>query len=108
LDFIVENTRYPDAETAIRDSHGFNEARREKQGLPQLRIEGLAERHSIDFLAKLSDRLPEITAGTDRFEAFQAFSILESSFEPVEESVQELAAEVDGIIQMQIDIARGK
>jgi hypothetical protein len=108
LEFIVENTRYPDAETAIRDSHVFNEARREQRGLPHIRIEGLAEQHSIKFLKGLSHRLEEISVGKDRFEAFQAFSILESIFEPVEESIQELAAEVDGMIQMQIDIARGK
>jgi hypothetical protein len=108
LEFIVENTRCADAQTAIRDSYGFNKARREQRGLPDIRIEGLAERHSTQFLTELSDRLREITAGTDRFEAFQAFSNLESSLEPVEESVQELAAEVDGMIQMQLDIARGK
>jgi hypothetical protein len=108
LEFIVENTPCPDAQTAIRDSQAFNEERRARYGLPRIRIEGLAERHSIDFLKELSHRLEEITAGKDRFEAFRAFSILESIFEPVEESVQELATEVDGMIQMQIDIARGK
>jgi hypothetical protein len=108
LEFIVENTACPDAQTAIRDSRAFNEERRERHGLPRIKIQGLAERHSVDFLKELSQRLEEITGGRDRFEAFQAFSTLESIFEPVEESVQELAAEIDGMIQMQIDIARGK
>jgi len=108
LKFIVENTACPDAQTAIRDSQAFNEERRERYGLPRVKMQGLAERHSIDFLKDLLRRLEEITAGRDRFEAFRAFSLLEYIFEPVEESVQELANEVDGIIQMQIDIARGK
>jgi len=108
LYFIVENTRCPDIETAIRDSHGFGEARRRRHGLPQPKPEDLKGQHSIDYLTNMTSRLSDITAGSDRFESFQAFSALESSFEVVEENVQELAAEVDGMIQMQIDIARGK
>ena len=108
LEFVVENTQCPDAETAIRDSCEFNAARRKQQGLPRGRTEDLTEHYSTHFLNELTNRLTEITAGADRFDAFRAFSNLELSLEPVEESVQELAAEVDGMIQMQIDIARGK
>jgi hypothetical protein len=108
LEFIVGNTHCPDIETAIHDSYGFNKVCREQRGLPHIKTEDLQDRHSINFLTELTKRLAEITDGRDRFEAFEAFSILESSFEPVEESVQKLAAEVDRMIQMQIDIAGGK
>jgi hypothetical protein len=100
LVFMVQNTRCPDRETAIRDSHGFGEARRKQRGLPQEQSEDAMRRHSVNFLNRLRNRVPQITSALDRFESFRQFSALETDFEVVEENVQELAAEVDGWIQM--------
>lgn len=108
LEFVVQNTKCPDRETAIRESHDFAKARREKSGLSTRDQEDVETRYSLEFLDKLIARLPKIKEISDRFEAFRRFSEVESEFEPVEQNIQELAANVDGRMQMQSDIARGK
>lgn len=108
LDFVVENTRYPDRETAIRDSYGFAKARRKQSGPSGDYSRDAEKRHSVEFLNNLVKRLPEITKKKDRFESFQRFALLESGFEVVEKNVQKLAAEIGGMIEVESDRARGK
>jgi hypothetical protein len=56
----------------------------------------------------LREHVREISLSPNRLEAFQRFSALESQFEPIEADVHELAAEVDHMIQIEIDRMRGK
>ncbi|NUJ88337.1 hypothetical protein HOW07_09980 [Plantibacter sp. MCCC 1A11337] len=81
------------------------------EGGPQL---GLAEmRH---FKAPVTramiarwDRWPELIRGTPgAVEAFRSLTDMEASFEDFETRVHELAREVDGAIQFEFDLARGK
>ena len=102
LRFIVENTKCPDHETAIRDSYGFGESRRKQRGLPPVNSEKLERQHSIDFLNDLMSKLPQILTGSDRFESFQRFATFESDFDIIEQNVQELASYIDGMIQLEI------
>jgi hypothetical protein len=108
LAFIVENTGCPDRETAIRDSHAFNVARCKEEGRGIRKLVSTEDRHSLTFLSDLRKKVKDITRAANRLDTFDRFSLLESEFEPVEQSVHELAAEVDRMIQMEIDIARGK
>jgi hypothetical protein len=108
LRFIVENTRCPEPETAIRDSFGFNMARRKREGLPIKDLSQAENRHTTSFIQNARQRVSDVSAAQDRLEAFHRFGQLETEFEPVEESVHVLVGEVDAMIQLQIDIARGK
>lgn len=108
LDSVVENTKFPDREAAIRNSHSLAEARRAKTGASRRNRGDVEARHSLEFLGELIARLPEIEEVSDRFEAFRRFSVLESELEPVEKNVHELDGEVEAMIQLQSDIARGK
>ena len=108
LDFVVENTRCANRESAIKDSHSFGEWRRKHTKSSQPAEDDTITRHSLSYLDQLRQKLPEIEKAKDRLEAFRLFSILEVEFEPVEENVHELSAEVDHMIQMESDIRRGK
>lgn len=108
LDFIVENTKCPDRETAVRDSCGFNMARRKREGLSTQYLAGTESRHSVAYLFSVQQRIQEIARTQDKLQAFDLFAHLETEFEPVEESIQELESEVDNQIQLAVDIARGK
>jgi hypothetical protein len=110
LDFVVKNTSCPDRQSAIRSSRGIAHPRRGDAGAPAgiPSCAGAENSHTVEFLDGLVDALSQITAATDRFESFRRFAMLESRFEGVEEDVQELAVAVDNMIQVQIDIARGK
>ena len=108
LAFVVQNTRCPDRETAIRDSHAFNLARCKQEGRSIQALVSAEDRHSLKFLSNLRKKVKGIRRAAERLDSFHRFSLLESEFEPVEQSVHELAGEVDGMIQLQIDISRGK
>jgi hypothetical protein len=108
LKFIVDNTRCPDTETAIRDSFQLHMDICKKEGRSTKSLAKFADRHSIKFLSSMQKKLNSIKTAGDRLESFHIFSTLESEFEPVEQSVSELAAKVDEMIQMEIDSARGK
>lgn len=107
LKFIIENTSCPDREAAIKDSFRFSQSQREKDGLSKYTYD-VEKRHSLSFLNELIEQLPTITEPNEKYESFNRFSLLESEFEAVEESVNMLTAAVDDMIQMEIDIARGK
>lgn len=108
LAFIVRSTGCPDGETAIRDSYECNMARCKQEGRDARALVRAKDRHSLAFLSDVEGEADEIKRLPDRLDSFHQFSLLESEFEPVEESVDVLATEVDNIIQIQIDIARGK
>ena len=56
----------------------------------------------------LRERLPEIRKASDRLDAFNTFSQLETGFEPIESCVQALAAKVDSAIEFEAEMLRGK
>ena len=108
LDFAIENTRIPDRDAAIRESQRYGESQRD-YSLPRgVSYNNFRERHSIVYLDQLRCRLAEISKAADKLEAFGVFSTLELEFEPVEANIHGLAAEIDHMIQMEIDRLRGK
>jgi hypothetical protein len=108
LDFIVENTRCPDRRTAFNDSQYFGEVRRKAIDPARRRIEGYQAQCQLPFIDQLIRNVEGIRNAASRLEAFRRFSVIESQFEPLEDDVSELAAEVDHMIQMEIDRLRGK
>lgn len=108
LDFVVESTRIEDNEEALRVAH-FDVA---STGLTIASLlKAMAEFESpytLRSIDELRARIPEIRTAADRLEGFQRFSEIEGLLEPIEEPVLNQAAEVDRMIQMEIDIARGK
>ena len=108
LDFIVENTKFPNQETAIRDSYEFNRALRKQAGIGTQDLVSAECRHNVGFILSVQQRSQEIIQKSDKMQAFDLFAQIETEFEPVEDSVSELASEVDHQIQLAIDVARGK
>lgn len=109
LDFIVENTRCPDRQVAFNDSQYFNGVRQKTIDPALTRIDTYRAELGLEFVeGQIAKKVPSIRAAANRLEAFRRFSVIESQFEPLEESVSDLAAEVDHMIQMQIDRSRGK
>jgi hypothetical protein len=108
LGFIVENTRFPDQETAVRESYGFNMAQRKQEGIGTQDLVGTESQHNVGFVLSIQQRSQDIVHKSDKLQAFDLFARLETEYEPVEDSVRVLASEVDNQIQMAIDIARGK
>lgn len=108
LKFVVENTGYTDYETAIRDSYELHMELCKQEGRSTTLLSKSAARHSMTYLSGLKDRIKSILKGADHLDSFHRFSVFESEFEPVEQSVSELETKIDEMIQLQVDIARGK
>ena len=108
LDFIVENTRCPDRRTAFIDSQYFGEVRRRSIDPTRVTTERYKAKYQLSIIDQLLSAIGLIRRAATRMEAFQQFSVIESQFEPLEDDVSVLAAEVEHMIQMEVDRLRGK
>lgn len=108
LDFVVANTAVDDREEAFRRSQ-YGAAVEAGQITPSLEaLQAYTPSVTLDTLAGLQGRIAAIGRASDRLEAFDRFAKIERELEPIEEPVHTAAAEVDELIQAEIDRRRGK
>ena len=109
LDFVVESlVGVPGPEAALKKGQYFAEAERGTLDTLKCSLDGFAPKYTLNSLEKIQERLPEILKTTGRLDAFHRFSLLEKELEPIEVSVHRLADEVEQMIQLEIDVRRGK
>lgn len=108
LDFIKDGLIGPlDREGAIKESQYVSEFKdgRTKAVCPRNEFVGT---YTIRSVEDIHDQLRQIGEAVGRLDAFSRFAQLERELEKIESPVEQLASEVDQMIQLQIDIARGK
>ncbi len=108
LDFIVENTPIEDRAQALRGSQYFAAMDRGEVDPRRQSPDDFEGSHTLNRIEELRGRIPELRGASDRLDAFHRFSLVERELEPAEDAVHAGAAEVDAMIQAEIDRLRGK
>ncbi len=108
LDFIISSLQGIDTrEDALRESQLFLAF---KNSTADSRPDPLSfqPKYQENDIILISKDISGIAEATDSLDAFSRFSNLEEKLELIESSVDELSTEVDKMIQLEIDIRRGK
>jgi hypothetical protein len=106
LDFIVENIgRAANKEEALKEIQ-FHIERQRATGQPPT-AGTFVPKYTMGSIQTLSSQLPQVRGAPSRVEAFARFADVEKGLEPIEESVYEVAGQIDEAIQLAIDAARG-
>jgi len=109
LDFIVENCgRSANKEEALRESEYYAECQRLAGQAQPPPAATFVSKYSIRKIRNLEELVSQVRASSSRVQAFARFAAVEKDFEPIEQCVRDLAAEIDQAIQIASDIARGK
>ena len=109
LGFVTECLEsVPDREAALKLSQYNAECERGQVQPSEYSPVAFTPRWTVKSIEQLRDRVPEIRGATDRLDAFHRFSLLEVELEPIESCVHKFASKVQDMIQMEIDIRRGK
>jgi hypothetical protein len=107
LDFAVDNTGLEDRAHALKVAQLSGAVDRGAVPPAMDPVEYVGQWTMSDILA-LDSKISAIEGARDRLEAFEAFSAIELQMEPLERDVLALAGFVDGWIQHQTDVMRGK
>ncbi len=107
LDFVADNSTLDDRYAALQaaqfaaavergEVHPSSDPSQYRPAWSHSRIDGLVS------------RIVDLATADDRMEAFETFSRLETELETLEKDVDALVSYIDGYIQYQTDLARGK
>jgi hypothetical protein len=109
LDFIVKaDDGFKDKEAALTYCQYYRESRRTSgHALPQT-PKTFVPQCTMNSVQALKNRLPELRSASNRLGAFDLFASIESGFEPSEQCVDELVRQIEGAIQLAVDVSLGK
>jgi hypothetical protein len=109
LDFIVKSASpIPDRETALSFSQYFTGLERGEIDPRHTPFEVFLGSYSMGTIHALGQELPGVRESADQLEAFRRFSAIEVELEPIEALVQELALQIDEMIQLEVEQRLGK
>lgn len=108
IDFILKNTKCPTKELALFDSYIMAEKIREQYGELKPKRIIPQQNYNFGFLESLLINSKDIYNIKSRVEAFRSFSKIESDLEQIEIDLTIVVNEIDHIIELQSEIARGK
>jgi hypothetical protein len=108
IDFILNNTKCPNKEVALFDSYIMADKIREQYGELKPKRIIPQQNYKLDFIDSLIIKSKEIYTLNKRVEAFRSFSKIESELEQIEIDLTTVVNEIDHIIEMESEIARGK
>ena len=107
LDFTVDNTGIEDRAHALQIAQ-LHAAAERGEADPSMDPWRYQAAWSVEVIAALGSQIRALESASDRLEAFARFSEIEELIEPIEKEVMQLSGYVDGMIQYQVDLARGK
>ena len=107
LDFVVSNSGLTSRVEALQVAQAVAAVDRGEAD-PAGEPEDYSAKWSLGAVAELRGEVADIKEIADPLEAFAAFSAIEERIEALEREVSSLAGWIDGRIQYEIDLARGK
>jgi hypothetical protein len=109
LDFISDATRPQlGRERALADAVAFVEGRRADPDIQDRMPFGYTGRVSLHAVNHVREAADALEPQANAIATFRSFAAAELELEHLEFPANELAAEIDGMIQLQVDIERGK